>query len=419
MRGERSPGPGSHIPAPTPARPPARPGAHSPCPGSCAPASVRAHGEPRAGRAPGVPPSPPLYPAGAASPIARPLLCAGPDSMHSSYSGGGAPAAPGARVSARGRERAARSRGAPTTPDGRRGRRAAGASLTPSDGRAAPLSHGHAPLPRHPPGAPPDVSTHRPGSRSPRAPRAGRRRVRGAAGPDGFALLTRAECRSRRRQPGILCPTAAAGAVPGAGTEPGDPPGALLTSARRAPEREREGERNVRRYGTDCCPRGRAGRRALRSDRARGKRRAGGVVRSSLGPAALPSVLHASLLLSIPPSSSLRPPFGSQRGSAVSLRVARGSGSEVPGVFSAPRCPTPMLTRMQTLMHTDPHRHVCTLALALLHTQPHARMQVPLSRILTVPGPRCPSPCRSSNSWQSVICVRAENKHFTLNCNTL
>lgn len=121
------PWPQPPIPRPVPSRPsPPVLVPHSPCPGSCAQASVRARGKPRAGRAPGVPPSPPLYPAGAASPIARPLLCAGPDSMHASYSGGGAPAASGARVRARGRGRAARSRGAPTAPDSRSGGTAAG-----------------------------------------------------------------------------------------------------------------------------------------------------------------------------------------------------------------------------------------------------------------------------------------------------
>lgn len=379
MRGERTPGPGSHIPAPTPALPPARPSAHSPCPGSCAPASVRAQGEPRAGRAPGVPPSPPLYPAGAASPIARPLLCAGPDSMHSSYRGGGAPAAPGARVSARGRGRAARSRGAPTAPDGRRGRGAAGAAPTPSDGRAAPLTHGHAPPPRHPPRVPPpDVSTPPPRVTFPespeeRTPRAGRGRVGGAAGPHGFALLTRAECQSLRRQPGILCPTAAAGAAPGAGTEPGDPPGALPTSARRAPGREREREeRAVLR--DRLLPEGTGGTERAAARQSEGKaesgRRRALLARPNgppLCPPCVPPPLHPSLLLCGP---SLRV--------AAWQRVARGSGSEVPGVLSATRCPTLMRTRMQTPMHTDPHRHACTRS----HT-PACRFRGPAS-----------SPCR-------------------------
>lgn len=183
--GADPPTPNSRPRIPTPA-PVCGPVPHSPCPGSCAPASVRARGEPRAGRAPGAPPSPPLfYPAGAAAPIARPLLCAGPDSMHASYSGGGAPAAPGARVSERGRGRAARSRGAPTAPDGRRGRGAAGAAPEPSGGPGdeAPVSppppcH---PLLRSPPRVPPGSlrrplrapSGSAPGTERDRAPRAG------------------------------------------------------------------------------------------------------------------------------------------------------------------------------------------------------------------------------------------------------
>lgn len=137
---------------------------------------MRARGEPRAGRAPGVPPSPPLYPAGAASPIARPLLCAGSDSMHASYSGGGAPAATGARVRARGRGRAARSRGAPTAPDG--GTAAGRRRETPREwgeerpvplpgpsGGPAPVSHGFS-LPSSPSAT---LGSPRPGTRCLRA----------------------------------------------------------------------------------------------------------------------------------------------------------------------------------------------------------------------------------------------------------
>lgn len=183
MRRARTPGPDPPLARPGPGPPRPRPGPHSPCRGSCALASVRARGEPRAGRAPGVPPSPPLYPAGAASPIALPLLCAGPDSMHASYSGGGAPAATGARVRARGRGRAARSRGAPMAPDGGSEaggwREAAGegeeehppppgARLVPLPGPSggpAPVSHG-ASLPSSP-GA--TLGSPRPGMRCLRA----------------------------------------------------------------------------------------------------------------------------------------------------------------------------------------------------------------------------------------------------------
>lgn len=178
-------GPPPPAPAPNPS-PGGGPVPHSPCPGSCAPASVRARGEPRAGRAPGAPPSPPLfYPAGAAAPIARPLLCAGPDSMHASYSGGGAPAAPGARVSERGRGRAARSRGAPTAPDGRRGRGAAGAAPAPSGGPgdAAPVSP--SPLCHPPPQGPPQSPPPGLPPTSPASPLGERPRAGAGPSPEG------------------------------------------------------------------------------------------------------------------------------------------------------------------------------------------------------------------------------------------
>lgn len=194
-----------------------------------------------------------------------------------------------------------------------------------------------------------------------------------AAGPHGFALLTRAECQSLRRQPGILCPTAAAGAAPGAGTEPGDPPGALPTSARRAPGREREREeRAVLR--DRLLPEGTGGTERTAARQSEGKaesgRRRALLARPNgppLCPPCVPPRLHPSLLLCGP---SLRV--------AAWQRVARGSGSEVPGVLSATRCPTLMRTRMQTPMHTDPHRHACTRS----HT-PACRFRGPAS-----------SPCR-------------------------
>lgn len=332
MRRERSPGPGSHIPAPTPARPPARPGpAHTHharvamhqhlCGPTASPGRAGPRGCPRL--RPSIPPerrlpSPARSSAPAPTPC-TPVIVAGarpPRRGRASVRGAGnAPPAPA------GPRRLPTGGGGEGRPGLLRRRRTAARLRCPTGTRRSRVTPRGSPRRQHPP---PRVTF--PESPEGRTPRAGRGRVRGAAGPDGFALLTRAECRSLRRQPGILCPTAAAGAVPGAGTEPGDPPGALPTSARRAPEREREREERAA-LRDRLLPEGTGGTEGAAERQSEGKaesgRRRALLARPSgppLCPPRVPPPLHPSLLLSAP----------SLRVAAWQSRVpARGAGLQL------------------------------------------------------------------------------------------